>query len=287
MTAGAGREEAAAPEALAPAALVDRSRWQPVGGGSICQVWHAATADGQPVIVKDAPYDVAIEADGLAALRRAGAPVPAVLAVEGRRLVLERVGGPPDWAGLGAAVASLHGVTASAYGWHRDNLIGELPQPNGWLPDERLEQRSGSRLDWPAFFFHRRIAPFLGAPGLPADLRARLERAGDGPLAELLPPEPPASLIHGDLWSGNVVAGRWLIDPAVNHADRELELAFAALFGGLPDAFWRAYHDAWPLADGWRERRPALQLYHLLVHVTHFGAGWAGAVRQRLDQLGW
>lgn len=261
--------------AVEPVALVDRSRWRPAGGGSICQVWHAETADGQPVVVKDAPYDVGIEADGLAALRRAGAPVPAVLAATGRRLVLERVDGPADWAALGAAVASLHAVTASAYGWHRDNLIGELTQPNGWLTD------------WPTFFFRRRIAPFLDAPGLPADLRRRLERAGEGPLADLLPPHPPASLIHGDLWSGNVVAGRWLIDPAVNHADRELELAFAALFGGLPDAFWRAYQDVWPLADGWRERRPALQLYHLLVHVAHFGSGWAGAVADRLDQLGW
>lgn len=256
-------------------ALADRSRWRPMGGGSICDVWRAETTDGTPVVVKDAPYAAAVEADGLAALRDAGAPVPAVLAVDGRRLVLEHVGGPADWEGLGGAVADVHRHTADAYGWHADNLIGELTQPNGWLAD------------WPAFFFERRVAPFLDVPALPADVARRLERAGDGPLADLLPADPPASLIHGDLWSGNVVEGRWLIDPAVNHADRELELAFTALFGGLPEAFWRGYADAWPLEAGWRERRGALQLYHLLVHVAHFGAGYVPPVADRLDALGW
>jgi fructosamine-3-kinase len=255
--------------------LADRARWRPVGGGSICRVWRAETVDGRAVIVKKAPYDVAVEADGLAALAHAGAPVPGVLAAEGDRLVLEAVGGPPDWDALGEAVAHTHAVTASAYGWHRDNLIGELVQPNAW------------HADWPAFFYAQRIAPFLDAPGLPGDLRTRLQRAGSGPLARLLPARPPASLIHGDLWAGNVVEGRWLIDPAVNHADRELELAFAALFGGLPPAFWQAYQRVWPLPAGWRERRPALQLYHLLVHVAHFGSGWAGGVADRLDALGW
>lgn len=256
-------------------ALVERARWQPVGGGSICRVWRAQTTDGEPVVVKEAPYDVAVEADGLAALEQAGAPVPEVLSADGHQLVLEAVGGPPHWEGLGVSVASLHAVTASAYGWHRDNLIGELAQPNAWHDD------------WPTFFYEQRIAPFLDAPGLPDLLRARLERAGSGPLARLLPAHPPASLIHGDLWSGNVVEGRWLIDPAVNHADRELELAFAELFGGLPEAFWRGYQETWPLPAGWRERRPALQLYHLLVHVAHFGSGWAPGVAERLDALGW
>ncbi len=227
------------------------------------------------MVVKDTPYDATVEADGLAALAEAGAPVPAVLAVEPRRLVLEHVSGPADWAGLGEAVAQLHRRTGSAYGWHRDNLIGELTQPNG------------QHHHWPTFFAEQRLRPFLDVPALPHDVRARLERACEGPLAEVLPADPPASLIHGDLWAGNVVEGRWLIDPAVNHADRELELAFTALFGGLPDAFWAAYQRTWPLEPGWEERRPVLQLYHLLVHVAHFGTGYVAPVAARLDAVGW
>jgi fructosamine-3-kinase len=84
-----------------------------------------------------------------------------------------------------------------------------------------------------------------------------------------------------------VVAGRWLIDPAVAYCDREYELAFMALFGGLPQALWVAYERAWPLEDGWQQRRPALQLPHLLVHVRLFGSSYLAAVVDRVDQLGW
>ncbi len=261
--------------------LPDPAGWQPLGGGSICAVHAAELADGSPVVIKQTPYDPRIEADGLAALRAAGAPVPAVLAAEGDLLVLERVPdgpGPPtaaDWEALGTALAELHRTTATAYGWHCDNLIGSLPQRNGWWES------------WPQFYAEQRLRPWLAAPALPAALRRRLERALDGPLHDLLPEQPPASLVHGDLWSGNVVGGRWLIDPAVCHADREYELAFMDVFGGFPKTLWDAYTATWPLASGWRERRPALQLYHLLVHVQLFGAGYAGAVASRLDAVGW
>lgn len=84
-----------------------------------------------------------------------------------------------------------------------------------------------------------------------------------------------------------MVDGRWLIDPAVCYADRELELAFMELFGGFPAELTDAYDDAWALPPGTAARRPAYQLSHLLVHVRLFGAGYHGAVQARLDALGW
>jgi fructosamine-3-kinase len=257
-----------------------------MAGGSICEVHEVRLADGRAAVVKETPYPAEVEADGLAALAAAGAPVPEVLACEGRMLVLAKVGvgsadgGSPAgrWAALGARLAEVHATSAAAgelFGWPRQNRIGPLLQDN---------TEDG---DWARFYAERRIRPHLDAPALPAEVRLRLERALDGPLAALLPPAPPASLIHGDLWSGNVVDGCWLVDPAVQRADRELELAFAAVFGGIPPPFWDAYAATWPLADGWEERRPALQLHHLLVHVRLFGAAYVGAVTARLDALRW
>lgn len=248
--------------------------WRPLGGGSICDVWRARLDDGRPVVVKVTPYPAEVEADGLSALAEAGAPVPDVLAADGDVLVLAAVGGPPDWAGLGAALARLHRDTGPTFGWHRDNLIGSLPQRNDPSPD------------WPDFYVSHRIRPWVAAPALPAGVRRRLEAACGGPLQALLDHDPAASLTHGDLWSGNVVEGRWLIDPAVCRADREHELAFMDCFGGFPPALTDAYTAEWPLDDGWRDRRPALQLYHLLVHVELFGAGYVGSVTARLDALG-
>jgi fructosamine-3-kinase len=257
------------------AGLAGATKWQRFGGGHWSEVWRASLADGRDVVVKGNPYPAEIEAEGLRALGAAGAPVPEVYAAEGDVLVMAYVSGPPAWEELGRALASTHRVTSTRYGWRRDNRIGPLEQRNAWHDA------------WPAFFAACRIRPYLDAEALPPDVRRRLERALDGPLFDLLPARPPASLVHGDLWAGNVVGGRWLIDPAVAYADREYELAFMALFDGLPDALWAAYEGTWPLDDGWAERRPALQLPHLLVHVRIFGASYVPAVVDRLDRLGW
>lgn len=264
---------APAPPALPDGHVLADAR--PISGGSICDVWHGWLENGRRVVVKRTPYSPAVEADGLGALAEAGAPVPAVVAIGDDLLVLEHVDGPADWSALGRALAGLHRCTGETFGWHLDNLIGRLPQ------------RNDVSYDWPVFYAEQRIRPHLDAPALPADVRERLEQALDGALQRLLDHDALPSLVHGDLWSGNVVDGRWLIDPAVHRADREFELAFMDLFGGLPSALWDAYLTAWPLDDGWQRRRPALQLYHLLVHVGHFGAAYVPGVTQRLEQLGW
>lgn len=259
-----------------PPELDEPDSWRRVPGGDICESWQAAWADGRQAFVKRTPYPAALEAEGLRALGAAGAPVPHVLAVAAHTLVLEWLEGEPDWTALGVALATVHRHTAATFGWHQDNRLGSLVQRNGeWE-------------DWGEFFAERRVAPFLSAGGLDHSLRLRLDRALDGPLQQLLSEHRPVpSLIHGDLWAGNVVHGRWLVDPAVCHADRELDLAFAHVFGGFPDRFFAAYQRAWPLPDGWRRRRPALQLYHLLAHVRLFGGTYAPSVAARLDELGW
>src|SRR5205085_2514108 len=85
------------------------------------------------------------------------------------------------------------------------------------------------------------------------------------------------ALLHGDLWGGNFIVGPGgapaLIDPAVYYGDREAEMAFTSLFGGFPEAFYRAYEAAWPLPEGWQERRDLYNLYHLLNHMNLFGEG--------------
>lgn len=230
--------------------------------------------DGQPMITKRTDYDARLEADGLRALAAAGAPVPTVVEATEDLLIMEEVAGPEDWEELGRSLARCHRASADGYGYHHDNVLGPLPQVNAW------------EASWPRFYAEHRLSPYLGE--LPVDLAGRIRTAIDSEaLTDLLDHGQEPSLVHGDLWSGNVVAGRWLIDPAVHYADRELDAAFAAVFGGIPERMWMAYAEVWPLADGWRDRRPALQLYHLLVHVRLFGGGYVGMVADRLDRLGW
>ncbi len=232
--------------------------------------------DGRPAITKTTAYDARLEANGLRALAAAGAPVPEVLVADAHSITMVEVHGSPDWERLGRSIAQVHRTTSDRFGYPIDNVIGSLRQPNPWTED------------WGVFFATNRVLTHIGDPSVPPEIARRLRRACEGPLVELLNEHGPApSLVHGDLWAGNIVDGAWLIDPAVSYSDREVELAFLAVFGGIPTALWRGYLEAWPLEDGWDRRRPALQLHHLLVHVRLFGGGYASMVAERLDRLGW
>ncbi|MBK9710186.1 MAG: fructosamine kinase family protein [Kouleothrix sp.] len=179
---------------------------------------------------------------------------------------------------LGTALAALHRSTAPAYGLDHDNYIGATPQPNGW---------AGS---WLEFFRERRLrfqADLARRQGrwtpqrerLMERLLGRLDRWIDGRAVQ-------PSLLHGDLWGGNFIVGPGgapaLIDPAAYYGDREADLAFTALFGGFPEAFYQAYAAAWPLPAGWRERQDLYNLYHLLNHLNLFGEGYGSQVDQVL-----
>lgn len=235
-----------------------------------------AERDGRPVVVKHTDWDPSLEAEGLAALADAGGAVVEVIEVGADHLVLADLSdaGPAsrsDWEAFGAMLAEVHATTGPHHGWTRDNVLGAVAQPNE--PHQ----------DWPTFFWDQRIAPHLEV--LPDGVSHRIRRSR-AVVHDRLDHGPARSLVHGDLWAGNVLGGRWMIDPAVAWSDRELDLAFAAVFGGLPEVMFEAYDAAWPRDDGWRDREPILQLYHLMVHVRMFGAAYVPAVIERLDRAG-
>lgn len=239
-------------------------------------VERVTAADGTQLAVKHTRYDAHVEARGLRLLEAAGAPVPPILETTGDRLVMRWVDGPADWELLGRTLAEVHRTTSATFGLDHDNLIGSLAQRN--TPDVR----------WGAFFAATRVLVHLDDPVVPDDLARRLRSACEGPLQSLLEAHQPVpSLIHGDLWAGNIVAGRWLIDPAVAFADREMELAFMTMFGGIPPAMFDAYLEEWPLDEGWELRRPALRVHHILVHVRLFGGGYVGQLAETLGRLEW
>ena len=175
----------------------------------------------------------------------------------------------PDLAAFGRGLAELHRVGAPSFGLDRANYLATLPQDNA------------PAREWPAFYIERRLRPLCTRAKLRVDaqldrLRTRADLFG--------PPEPPARL-HGDLWWGNVasVAGApVVIDPAVYGGHREIDLAMLALFGGLPDAWIRAYEEIMPLADGWRDRIALHQIYPLSAHACLFGGSYGAQVVRML-----
>ncbi len=257
-----------------------------VGGGTGAQVFEALVPVGQRLAVKVSSTG-GLDTEGwmLEYLRaNSELPVPAVVYCEAGLLVMEFVGsGGRGNADVHAAelLASLHAITADAYGLERDTLIGGLPQPN----------RPSSR--WLPFFREQRLLSF-GRKALDAGLLdpasfTRLEQLCDG-LEDRLPEPPAPSLIHGDVWGGNVLVrdGRVaaFIDPALYYADAEIEIAFTTLFSTFGRDFYRHYREIRGLDDGSIESRHEIyNLYPLLVHTLLFGASYARALDASLQRL--
>lgn len=268
--------------------------WEGLGGGCFAQVWRVTLADSGSVVVKLGP-GMDVEARSLALLAEVGGvPTPRVMWSAPSVMVMEFVasaGGaaPEGEREAGVMLARLHGVVdpstpaSRPYGLGFDGLIGGLHQSNGEMED------------WPTFFGERRLVAMAHqaaeVPGrIEASMVKRVERLA-AKLGEMLPRRPFPSLMHGDLWSGNVLwrGGRLcaMIDPAPYRGDAEVELAFITLFGTFGREFFEAYGVARPLDRGfWAERRLVYTLYPLLVHIRLFGGSYVAHAERSLRALG-
>jgi fructosamine-3-kinase len=259
------------PERIAGRAVLSA---RPVTGGDINEALAVELEGGARVFVKGrdgaGPGEFAAEAEGLRWLAAPGGlRTPEVLDVDDDWLALAWIDpGRLDAAGeeeLGRGLAVTHAAGAEMFGAPTSLRFGSLMLPN---------EPHGT---FAAFYGENRLAPLIRRAGLSprgaAAVGGVIER-----LEELAgPPEPPAR-VHGDLWSGNVLAGAdgrpWLIDPVAHGGHREVDLAMLALFGAPSEWTMRAYAEVAPLADGWEERVALWQLFPLLVHAALFGGGY-------------
>ncbi len=179
-------------------------------------------------------------------------------------------------------LAELHEVRGSAFGLERNTLIGGLDQPNPWTDS------------WVAFFRDQRLLSLgqvcLHKRRCSNELFDRLVNFSSNLGKWLQEPEYP-SLIHGDVWTTNVLANvegiTGFVDPAIYFADPEIELAFTTLFGTFGDAFFARYQEIRPIQPGFfEERRDIYNLYPLLVHVRLFGGSYVSSVDETLRRFG-
>ncbi|SCY79831.1 Fructosamine-3-kinase [Nitrosospira sp. Nl5] len=185
-----------------------------------------------------------------------------------------------DAAALGSGLAAMHRFSSERFGWVRDNTIGATSQINrfssNWIQFWR-EYRFGYQL---------KLAQANGYTG-------KLQTWGEQLMAHLdcfFPgPEPAASLLHGDLWSGNYGFDRAgkpiLFDPAVYYGDRETDVAMTELFGGFSADFYAAYRETYPLDPGYATRKTLYNLYHILNHLNLFGGGYRHQAEQMMGRL--
>ena len=249
----------------------------------------AGRSISQQVIAKHTRDDAALIEGRM--LEKLGAlspiPYPKVIYCARHLLIMDYIAadgrvGTSGTQDLAQQLAAQHEITQPDFGLEFDTLIGGLHQPN-----------TPSR-DWRDFFRDQRLlfmAQYASESGnLPARLHHRIEKLCTR-LADFIAPDSKASLLHGDLWGGNILyhqgklAG--LIDPALYFGDAEIELAFGTLFGDLDRHFFERYRQYRPLdADFFNTRRDLYNLYPLLVHVRLFGGHYVSAVERNLTTLG-
>lgn len=181
---------------------------------------------------------------------------------------------------LGHQLAALHKIQQTHFGWQQNNTIGSTEQINhasdNWITFWR-ENRLGYQL---------RLAEKNGYAG-------KLTRSGEK-LSESLACffsnyTPHASLLHGDLWSGNAAVtdqgSPVIFDPACYYGDREADIAMTELFGGFGSSFYTAYNESYPLHPDYHNRKTLYNLYHILNHLNLFGEGYLHQAQNMIDSL--
>lgn len=275
------------------------TRTERIFGGDINEAYGLTLNDGHHIFMKtNIREDVSfftVEAAGLDAIARTGTiGTPHILGCgtdAGRMgnsfLLLEFMDGKKRvsdyWETLGHQLAEMHRaktadyVHGGKYGFVHDNYIGAGDQINTphdsfvtFFRDCRLEPQ-----------FRRAIRYFDAA-----DFK-KITRLMDHMEDFLAEPEYP-SLLHGDLWAGNIITGNdgraWLIDPAVYVGHAEADIAMTELFGGFPAAFYNAYRESGILQPEYKQRRSLYNLYHLLNHLNLFGGSYLSSVKQVLEK---
>jgi protein-ribulosamine 3-kinase len=184
-----------------------------------------------------------------------------------------------DWEHAAIALAEMHKITSTEFGFYEDNFIGSQVQENqkmtSWTDfyrQERLENQFQIAVS-KSSFSKQEIKNFLRF----------LDK-----LDQLIVSESP-SLLHGDLWSGNYFFSEdsefVLIDPAVYYGNREIDLAMSRLFGSASSVFYDSYHKYFPLEAEWKERVKIYQLYPILVHINLFGSSYISQYRSIINHF--
>ena len=259
----------------------------PLSAANNAQIYRFMLEGNINLVTKVAERGLDIEAWMLGYLKtKSKLPVPAVLYSNEHVIVMEFVPSDhtlDDACQFNAAelLADLHNVHADQFGLERDTLIGALRQPNA------------QTRDWPAFYGQHRLMYMAQEAHKENKIDAKVLKQAEklaARLPQLLKDHAKPSLIHGDIWGGNILAGRGKIaaflDPAIYYADPEIELAFIRQFNTFGDSFFRRYNELRPIRPGFFEERSDIYaLYPLLVHARLFGASYARKAMRILDRF--
>jgi fructosamine-3-kinase len=182
---------------------------------------------------------------------------------------------------LGKGLGEMHLKSAESnpkmFGSPVEGFIGTTDQKKGWKDN------------WIDCFLNLRIIPQLLILESTILDKEIINKVQDKIKSELLNHKPINSLVHGDLWSGNVGTGKngrgVIFDPASWWADNEVDIAMTKLFGGFRKEFYEEYHRIFPIKNGFEKRIIIYNFYHILNHANMFGGGYLKQVKDYVKEI--
>lgn len=182
-----------------------------------------------------------------------------------------------SWYQFGQELAQMHEASVHGqFGWQEDNFIGLTPQTNQW------------QSNWRCFFSEQRIGWQLQLLREKSIKLGNIDHIIDACHKGLLHHKVFPSLVHGDLWQGNLGFCEdkpVIFDPASYYGDREVDLAMTELFGTLPLDFYQGYQSISAIPPGYEKRKHIYNLYHILNHANLFGEVYIDQAQASISRI--
>lgn len=180
------------------------------------------------------------------------------------------------------AIVKIHSVSNDLYGFGFNTQIGAIEQLNNY------------ENSWSNFYATKRLNPIFelanSQNNMGPDINDKIYFIIKN-IKNFIPDKPPALLLHGDMWDGNILFDNYkfvgFIDPGSFFGHNEMEIAYLRWFKPkfIDSDFLKKYNDYIPLEKNYLEYEFIYQLYYALCNVALWDISYIKEVKKLINKI--
>ena len=180
------------------------------------------------------------------------------------------------------AIVKIHSVSNDLYGFGFNTQIGAIEQLNNY------------ENSWSNFYATKRLNPIFelanSQNNMGSDINDKIYFIIKN-IKNFIPDKPPALLLHGDMWDGNILFNNYkfvgFIDPGSFFGHNEMEIAYLRWFKPkfIDSDFLEKYNDYIPLEKNYLEYEFIYQLYYALCNVALWDISYIKEVKKLINKI--